>query len=261
MFSNRVVVCLRQCIAALDDSHQRYLFGKQNIDLPARPGWHYEISEEWVVREVDALNGAESPSLAGLVEDLMMNRQYYRSCVSPRYRFDVPLDDLERFLRLEGWEISAGSLRKTEATIVDLQAEEDALLALLRNSNLPNTETIESHLTRSAEEYGRDNNNSMTNSRQALEQMLEDIAHTTARQRQDPIPVREQVRNYLETCGFFNQEEKRGFSGVYGFLSNGPHPGIVDREAARLGRNFALGACHYALQKYQRWTQNGYRGF
>lgn len=69
------------------------------------------------------------------------------------------------------------------------------------------------------------------------------------------------VRDYLQRCGFLTEEEKRGFSGTYGFLSGGPHPGIVDQEAARLGRNFALGSCQYALQKYERWVANGYRGF
>ena len=101
----------------------------------------------------------------------------------------------------------------------------------------------------------------MTNSRQALEQLLADIANETARARGDAAPAAERIRDYLEQCGFFTQEEKRGFSGAYGFLSGGPHPGVVDQEAARLGRNFALGSCHYALQKYGEWARHGHGRF
>src|SRR5271165_6912344 len=42
----------------------------------------------------------------------------------------------------------------------------------------------------------------------------------------------------------------RAVAGESTGLRGGPHPGIVDQEAARLGRNFALGSNHYALQKY-----------
>jgi hypothetical protein len=168
---------------------------------------------------------------------------------------------MQRFLRLDGWEQTReGTLRKTEAEILNVQAEEDALIQRLRASALPNANLIETHLNRAAEEYGRDNNNSMTNSRQALEQMLMDIANVTAQQRREAVPPG-RTRDYLQDCGFLTEEEKRGFSGAHGFLSGGPHPGIVDQEAARLGRNFALGSCQYALQKYERWVANQYRGF
>ena len=80
-------------------------------------------------------------------------------------------------------------------------------MSVLRASGLPDAQVIEQHLTRSAEEYARDNNNSMTNSRQALEQLLVDIANETARARRDAAPAAERIRDYLEQCGFFTQED------------------------------------------------------
>lgn len=259
MFTSRVMVCLKQVVHSLDDSHKRFLFGKLGIDLH---GPHGEfVTYDHIEQVVDGLNGASDRRLIELVEDLIGNRQYYRSGVSPRYHFDVPQEDLARLVRLEGWGVSGGRLRRTEGGVVDLQTEEDLLVTSLRDSGLPNLETILAHLTRSADDYARDNNSSLTNSRQALELLLQDIAQVTATQRGEAAPRREDVRNYLENCGFLTQEEKRGFSGAYGFLSQGPHPGIADEEMARLGRNFTLGACHYALQKFARWAQGGYRQF
>jgi hypothetical protein len=211
-------------------------------------------------QEIHALDVANDRRLAELSEDLIQNQQYYRSSVAPRYQFDVPYDDWQRFLSLDGWVFVEGRLNRREAEIANIQAEEDELVRRLRASGPPSIAIVETHLNRAAADYGRDNNNSMTNSRQALEQLLGDIAGRTAAARGEPAPAG-QIRDYLERCGFLTEEEKRGFSGTYGFLSGGPHPGIVDQEAARLGRNFALGSCQYALQKYERWAGSGHRNF
>lgn len=260
VFGNRVLTCLAQVVLSMSNAHRRYFYDKEDIDYPAYEMWPDAI-RQFVEEKSRALNNADDERLVRLVEDLLRNRQYYRSGVAPRYHFDVPLDDLQRSLQLEGWQFTEEGLRRIEGVIVDLQAEEDTLLVLLRNSGLPDAAVAEMHLRRSAEDYGRDNNSSMTNSRQALEQVLRDIADLTASARGDGRPADENVRQYLFNSGFFTQEEWRGFNGVYGFLSAGAHPGITDQEAARLGRNFALGASHYALQKFQSWAQNGFRAF
>lgn len=253
------MTCFRRAAFRLNSDYRHYFFAKVGIDCPLEYSW--DDLRPQVEGQIDELNAADDPRLIALFEDLIGNQQYYRSSVSPRYDFDVPLEDLLRFLRLDGWEFSDGALQRTEPQTVNLQAEEDVLIVSLRASGLPSTAVIEAHLRRSADEYGRDNNNSMTNSRQALEQVLRDIAQQTAVARGDSIPTNERVRDYLEQSGFLTPEEKRGVSGAYGFLSGGAHPGIADEEAARLGRNFALGACHYAIQKYRRWAQNRFRNW
>ena len=255
MFSNRTLASLRRVVATLPSGSRRYLFERVGLALVD------ERNPEMAERQIEELNRQDAPELGEMVEDLVGRTRYYRSEVVPKYLFDAPHDDFERFLKLDGYDFRDGHLILQENVVVDLQREEDQLLAALRASGLPSAQLIESHLTRSAEEYGRDNNNSMTNSRQALEQLLSDIANETARERGEPAPTAERVRDYLEQCGFFTHEEKRGFSGAYGFLSGGPHPGVVDQEAARLGRNFALGSCHYALQKYALWMRQGHRRF
>jgi hypothetical protein len=259
MFTNRVMVCFKRISFRLSDDYRDYLFALIEINLPQFLG-RYD-ARQILERQIDELNQANDPRILTLFETLIGNRQYYRSSVTPRYDFDVPYDDLLRFLQLDGWEFINGALHRTDPAPFNLQAEEDMLILSVRASGLPNSDVIETHLRRSAEEYGRDNNNSMTNSRQALEQVLRDIAQQTAAARGQAPPPNEQIRDLLEDCGFLTQEEKRGVSGAYGFLSGGAHPGIADDEAARLGRNFALGACHYSIQKYRRWAENGFRNF
>jgi hypothetical protein len=256
MFSARALLCLEYLVSALDNNNRRYVLGKIGVDYPL-----HGLPPELLHQMLAALNNPEEPCLVQLAEDLIRNRQHYRSTVAARYNFDTPREELERILRLDGWEFREDRLLLRENVLVNLQIEEDARLALLRGAGLPNTQTVEDHLNRSAQEYGRDNNNSITNSRQALEQILRDVADLTADARREVRPANEVVRDYLEESGFLTREEKRGISGVYGFLSGAAHPGIIDEEAARLGRNFALGACHYALQKFARWSRAGFRDF
>jgi len=255
MFSNRTIASFKRVVTTLPPDYRKYLFERVGVILVD------ERSAERTEFQIEELNQRDARELIEIVEDLIARTHYYRSGVAPKYLFDTPYDDFARFLELDDYVFRDGHLARQENLVVDLQQEEDQLLVALRASGLPNAQLIETHLTRSADAYGRDNNHSMTNSRQALEQLLSDIANETARARADVAPAAERVREYLEECGFFAREEKRGFSGAYGFLSGGPHPGIVDQEAARLGRNFALGSCHYALQKYAGWAREGHRAF
>src|ERR1700693_5378409 len=250
MFSDRALLCLEYLVNALDNINRRYVLGKIDIDYSLQG-----LEPELLHQILAALNTPGELRLIQLAEDLLTNRQHYRSTVTPRYNFDTPREELERILHLDGWEMCEDRLLLQENVLVNLQIEEDALLAILRETGLPNVQTVENHLNRSAHEYGRDNNNSITNSRQALEQILRDIADQTADARGEARPVNERIRDYLEEAGFLIREEKRGIGGVYGFLSGAAHPGIIDEEAARLGRNFALGACHYVLQKFVRWSR------
>jgi hypothetical protein len=255
MFSNRTVAALRRVVIIMPPDAYRYLFERVGLLLVQ------EDNRAAVERQIDELNQRDAHELADMVEDLIVRVRYYRAFVAPKYLFDPPYEDLERFLAVDGFVVRDGRIVRQENVVVNLQPEEDQLLAALRASGLPRAQLIEAHLNRAAEEYRRDNNNSMTNSRQALEQLLSDVANETARTRGEAEPAGERVREYLEQRGFFTAEERRGFSGVYGFLSGGAHPGMVDDEAARLGRNFALGSCHYALQKYVVWSRQGHMRF
>lgn len=256
MLSTRAVVCLEYLVSALDDANRRYVLGKIGIDYP-----NHGLQPELMRQMLTALNTPEGTGLIELAEDLIRNRQHYRSTVIPRYNFDTPREELERILGLDGWELNDNHLVRRENVLVNIQVEEDAVAAALRAAALPHGQIVSNHLDRSAEEYGRDNNNSITNARQALEQILRDVADLTADARHDTRPSNDAVRDYLEQSGFLTREEKRGISGLYGFLSGAAHPGIIDQEAARLGRNFALGACHYVLQKFVQWSAAGFQHF
>ena len=191
MFSKRTLASVKRIVTTLPSGARRYLFERVGLALID------ERNPEMAERQIEELNQQDAPALREMIEDLAASTRYYRAEVAPKYLFDAPYEDSQRFLMLDGYDFRDGHLVRRENVVVDLQREEDQLLAALRASGLPNAQVIENHLTRSADEYGRDNNNSMTNSRQALEQLLSDIATETARARGEPVPVAERVRDYL----------------------------------------------------------------
>ena len=93
----------------------------------------------------------------------------------------------------------------------------------------------------------------LTNLRLALKYTLEGIAETVAAQRGETLSsVKEKdVRDYLKRIGFISEEEWRGFWGIYGLLSTGPH-GDPTRDATLLGFAACMMACQYAIEKLQR---------
>ena len=67
--------------------------------------------------------------------------------------------------------------------------------------------------------------------------------------------------DYLESVGFLTADEKAAYRSGWGTLSAGSHPGVPEREQARIGLILALELSQLLLLKYENWKRNGHRAF
>lgn len=66
---------------------------------------------------------------------------------------------------------------------------------------------------------------------------------------------------YLTRIGFFMPDEEAAFKSGWGSLSAGSHPGVPQREQARIGLVLALELGQLLLIKFDNWKANAYRAF
>jgi hypothetical protein len=101
---------------------------------------------------------------------------------------------------------------------------------------------------------------SISNSRNFLEALLESISHTlhTKNGLTTSLPDRPVfVRDFLEQQGFIDRVEKDAISKVYGLISNtGAHPNIAEKDQARLMRHLALSFSQFALLRWEGYLKN-----
>jgi hypothetical protein len=98
---------------------------------------------------------------------------------------------------------------------------------------------------------------SIGQARNFVEQLLFDVAVAISRAKQEKPdldkPVK--VRNYLQSCGFFDEpERKKLVDGVYGYFSEeGSHPGISEQSTARICLSVLWTFGFYVLEKFEKW--------
>ncbi len=85
---------------------------------------------------------------------------------------------------------------------------------------------------------------SIVHCRNFVEQILSDIgtAIATSRSEAPNLSRPVSVRDYLQQCGFFGQNERRKLvDGIYGYFSSeGSHPGISTHSAARVSKSMLM---------------------
>jgi len=101
---------------------------------------------------------------------------------------------------------------------------------------------------------------SIGQARNFVEQLLEDIAKAIAKVRSESPDLSKplKVREYLQTCGFFDESEKKKLvDGVYGYFSEeGSHPGISEQSIARVCMHILWAFAYYVLEKYEEWKKH-----
>ncbi len=119
-------------------------------------------------------------------------------------------------------------------------------------------ETLLHHLKESEELFRMEKwDASIGQARIFVVQLLSDIADATAKARHETPdldkPVK--VRNYLQSCGFFDEaERKKLVDGVYGYFSEeGSHPGISKQSTARICLSILWTFGFYILEKFDEW--------
>jgi hypothetical protein len=134
------------------------------------------------------------------------------------------------------------------------QLADEAVLKALQSGKFPESQAVLNAVSAAVQHLREDKyDESLMKLRSALQCCLGAIAGELAGRQGEAAPsFREdwQVRDHLEKKGFLTREEKKGFDGIYGLLSCGPHA-KGDKDRALLGYAAGIMACHYAISKFR----------
>ncbi|MGA8622802.1 MAG: hypothetical protein WB660_30300 [Candidatus Sulfotelmatobacter sp.] len=174
---------------------------------------------------------------------------------------------LQRSLELDGFRELDGKLVPTDTAIFDQPKQVSLLRANVQSSQLPSTEVLLHHFANAEELYVARKFDTATGEwRKFLEQLLRDIAESTAQNRPDLKNDASKLTMkllfpYLKHAGFFDSDEELAFSNTYGFLCSGSRPGVGREQQAYLAMVLSLTFSHVALTKFAVWKAHGYESF
>ena len=148
---------------------------------------------------------------------------------------------------------------------VSAQEEEDRLVNLVRGSGIPHDQIVLKHIRDASSLYaeGKDHP-SLGESRNIIQAMVDEISTDTDAHGKHSTKLPGGTSNrigYLKDVGFFTSDEQAAFNSAWGTLSAGSHPGVPEREQARIGLVLALEFGQLLLMKFTNWRGNAYRGF
>ncbi len=173
---------------------------------------------------------------------------------------------LPRSLELDGFSVDSEKVELVPLEgPVSAQEEEDALLRLVKSTGLPQCHVIAKHIEDAASLYaeGKDHP-SLGESRSILQALIDDISSETdahgGHSTKLPGGTKQRIE-YLKNVAFFIPDEETAFYSAWGSLSAGSHPGVPEREQARIGLVLALEFGQLLLIKFTNWKANAYRGF
>ena len=173
--------------------------------------------------------------------------------------------ELRDTLRAEGFELADdGTVTPAEILPEEVQETKDRLRELLVESEADVSLVVLSHHLDEHDRLYREGHygSSASEARNFVEQLLQDLAKSTAAQAGESKSLSRpvEVRKYLECKKFFDKDErKRLVNGVYGYLSNtGSHPGVTDVTVGRMARVIFLSFAVYTLEKWQSWKSGAW---
>jgi hypothetical protein len=185
--------------------------------------------------------------------DTVVGRQSGRGVRSPgRFRA------LTASLELDGYQVRDGKLLDAESEANEVEEERGELANHYAELALPNLRIVQNHLNLSEEHYLAGKwGDCIGNSRHYFEQVLEDVADAWSKRAGSPafpsgkvMPVK--IREYLRDAGLWNEDEFQAFGKLYGLLSaTGGHPGMSEKDQARIFRRLALSMVQFMLLRYE----------
>jgi hypothetical protein len=175
-------------------------------------------------------------------------------------------DSVANSLELDGFAVNRKSLRLvTLEGAVSAQQEEDALTRLVKQTGIGNADTIVKHVADANSLYIEQKYHpSLNESRNLIQCLVDNISEDTHRSdvHIQGLPGGTANRiQYLREVSFLTPDEESAFKSAWGALSAGSHPGVPEREEARIGLVLALEFGQLLLLKFMNWKKYGYRGF
>jgi hypothetical protein len=171
-----------------------------------------------------------------------------------------------RSLQLDGFDVDKDNLALVPLEgPVSAQEEEDRLSALIKDSGIPNAGTVLTHVSDAHSLYiGEKYHSSLNESRSFIQGLIDEISVETDKHGTHSTGLPGGTANrmdYLLRVGFLTQDEKTALQSAWGSLSAGSHPGVPEREQARIGMVLGLEFGQLLMMKFGNWKSNSYRTF
>jgi hypothetical protein len=175
-------------------------------------------------------------------------------------------DSLLRSLQLDGFDVNKERLRLVPLEgPVSAAEEEDRLTKLAKTSGIPDSGIVLKHMADAHSLYTDGKyHSSLNESRNLIQALIDGISVETDRHGKHSTGLPGGTANrvdYLSHVGFFTPDEKAALLSGWGSLSAGSHPGVPEREQARIGLILAFEFAQLLMLKFGNWRANAYRAF
>jgi len=169
-------------------------------------------------------------------------------------------------LQLDGYGVNKAKLELLALEgAVSAQEEEDVLTTLVKSVWSSDPGMVLKHITDAHSLFvERKYHPSLNESRNLVQCLIDGISADTHHSGAHTVLLPGGIANriqYLKNVGFLTQDEEAAFKSAWGALSAGSHPGVPEREEARIGLVLALEFGQLLLLKCVNWKANGYRKF
>lgn len=183
----------------------------------------------------------------------------------PLYVRDADIKRFLRFLELDGYAYKSNKIIPLDFDPAESKQITNEVVQKINNNSELNSKVLLYELEQCEENYAKGKGHwkdCIGNSRNFVEQLLEDIAKSASKARGNSTDLSKpvKVREYLLKSGFFDKDEKEKLvDGIYGYFSErGSHPGIPDDKATRIARNVMLNFGFHLLEKFETWKNNSF---
>ena len=177
--------------------------------------------------------------------------------IAPQYSLDS--DQLIRSIENDGYTIDKDAVQLVPAEgHVSLAEEEGLLEKTIRQSGLSRPQESLKHLKDAGDELldGSKDHSSLNESRSLFQSLVNQICEEVDRSGRPSIGLPSSMSgrlSYLETNGVWTNDQRNMFGAAWIFLSTGGHPGITQKEHARMGLLLSIEFCNVLISGWLYW--------
>jgi hypothetical protein len=169
-------------------------------------------------------------------------------------------------LQLDGYAVNTPKLTLIPLeSVVSAQEEGDAFTTFVKSTGLANSQTVIRHIADASDLFVAGKYHpSLNESRNVLQCLVDGISSETHNGGAHTVKLPGGMANrieYLGKVGFLTADEEAACKSAWGALSAGSHPGVPDRDEARIGLILALEFGQILLLKFANWKANAYAKF
>jgi hypothetical protein len=175
-------------------------------------------------------------------------------------------DSVVNLLQLDGYSVNTQKLSLIPLeNVVGAQEEGDALTTLVKSTGFLNAQTVLQHISDAKNLFVESKYHpSLNESRNVLQCLVDEFSSDTHNSGAHSIKLPGGTANriaYLGEVGFLTKDEEASCKSAWGALSGGSHPGVPERDEARIGLILALEFGQLLLLKFANWKANAYKKF